>query len=285
MSQGAGPAVAADAYARMANLRLRQGRIEEASTLLTRYEDHTRAQIVAAAVRLARGDTTGAITLLQRRLAQTSDRHLGSAPALALLVRASLAIDDVDAARHAVARLARLADDQRTPYTEALAAAATGHLCLALDDADRCRDALETALRLFVELGMPHDAAQARLDLAHLHASRRPHVAIGEAETALDTFERIGAATDADAAAALLRSLGVVPRTGRRGAGDLTERERQVLHLVGLGLSNPEIAARLHISRKTAAHHVSSVLTKLGVRNRTEAVAHLRSAAHLSSDV
>jgi DNA-binding NarL/FixJ family response regulator len=127
---------------------------------------------------------------------------------------------------------------------------------------------------------MPYEAARTRLDLARLFAPTGPELAIGEAETALAAFERIGAATDADAAAALLRALGAAGRTGRRGAGgSLTDRERQVLRLVDLGLTNPEIAARLHISRKTAAHHVSSVLTKLGVRNRTEAVARDRLSA------
>jgi DNA-binding NarL/FixJ family response regulator len=104
-------------------------------------------------------------------------------------------------------------------------------------------------------------------------SERSPEVAIAEAKAALEAFERLEAARHADAAGALLRSLGAPVRTGPKGVGTLTRREAEVLQLIGAGLSNPEIGDRLYITRKTVEHHVGNILSKLGLRNRVEAAA------------
>lgn len=64
-----------------------------------------------------------------------------------------------------------------------------------------------------------------------------------------------------------------VARGERQVGEDLSLREREVLALLVEGLTNPEIALRLSISRSTARAHVSNILSKLGVSNRSEAVA------------
>jgi DNA-binding NarL/FixJ family response regulator len=118
------------------------------------------------------------------------------------------------------------------------------------------------------------EVARTHLELARASSQRAPEVAIAEARAALQDFERLEAARHADAAGALLRSLGAPIRTGPKGTGALTRREAEVLQLIGAGLSNREIADRLYITHKTVQTHVGNLLAKLGLRNRAQAAAY-----------
>jgi two-component system, NarL family, nitrate/nitrite response regulator NarL len=64
---------------------------------------------------------------------------------------------------------------------------------------------------------------------------------------------------------------------------ELTSREQEVLHLVAAGLSNKHVARRLELHEKTVKHHMTQILAKLGVTNRTEAAMALRDAIEQKS--
>ncbi|MCU1623078.1 MAG: regulatory protein LuxR, partial [Frankiales bacterium] len=148
-------------------------------------------------------------------------------------------------------------------------AVAAGRLLAARGDDPR--PAFAEGLRHLEE--RPFAAGLVRLELAAALALTDAPAAIAEARAALACFTRLGATEARDRAAALLRELGDTARARPRAVGELTDREADVLELLQHGLSNAEIGSRLYISGKTAEHHVSRILAKLGVRTRAEAAA------------
>ena len=262
------------AAVRLADLRVRQGRIEEAEQLLAELTADAEAALPLAAIHLARGETTRAADVLDRGLAQLPLDSAVAAPLLAMLVDVHLAAGHAADAASAAERLAAIAARHRGPFLMASAALAHGSIALADGLGDDARTCLREALAGFAGAELPMELARTQLALAAALAKDRPEVALAEARAALAGFERLRAARHVDAAAALLRSLGVRPNTAIRTDGRLTAREAEVLALLGHGLSNPEISDRLFISRKTVEHHVANVLAKLGLRSRAEAAAH-----------
>jgi DNA-binding NarL/FixJ family response regulator len=262
-----------DALVRLAELRVRQGRVEEAAALLEGCVLDADTAGPLANVHLARGDVGLACEVLERALESIDRTSTAAAPVLALLVEARLAAGANDQAAAAAEQLVTAAGVHPNPYLQATAALAQGRVCVAAGRGD-ARACLRAALAGFAHAQLPMEAARARLELAAAVMGDHPDVARSEARAALATFERLPAPRQVDAAAAMLRSLGVRASPAKRADGVLTRREAEVLELVGRGLSNPAIGDRLYISRKTVEHHVGNILAKLGLRSRAEAAAY-----------
>src|SRR5260370_31998664 len=114
------------------------------------------------------------------------------------------------------------------------------------------------------------------LALARLLADSDAPVAVTEGRAALAIYERLDA-PEAEVCATLLRQLGAKvsysPRPPVDPLAPLSRREREIVDLIGQGLTNAQIAEKLFISPKTAEHHVSNILRKLALRSRFEVAA------------
>ncbi|HEX2072321.1 MAG TPA: response regulator transcription factor [Geodermatophilus sp.] len=264
-------ALRSGAAVRLADLRVRQGRLGEAAQLLAGAEFDPEAALPTARLHLLSGEPEAAAAVLRRFPAD--DASVLAAPGLALRAEVEVAAGRPADARIAQQRLQALAGGSRLPHVGALAEHVAGILCRAAGR-DGALAHFEAALTCFARAGLPWEAARDRLEVARELAGTLPETAVAHGRAALAAFRELGAARDADEAAAVLRGLGARTGSGSAGAGGLTGREREVLRLVVEGLSNQQIAQRLFVSKRTVEHHVAGILAKLGVRTRAEAIAH-----------
>jgi len=161
------------------------------------------------------------------------------------------------------------------PRARAPVVTAAAQRCRGLLDGDAA--GLTEAVRAYEDAGRLFDAASAAEEAGRILAGQGE---LGEARAVLEEavrhFSGLRATYDVGRVEARLRELGV--RRGRQGTrgrprhgwAALTDTERAVAALVAEGLSNPQIAERLFLSRHTVHTHVSHIFAKLGVNSRVE---------------
>lgn len=267
----------ASSRAGLATLRVWQGRLHEAAALLDGVEQRPEAQLALARLHHARGDHDLAAVTLRAALRLMAGDRMGGAAMLSLLVQAELGRGNEGAAAEAAEQLELAV--QGLPGLQALAALATGRVQAARGDTAAAVASFGRGLQLLGSERRPMVAAELHLALAAVLPDTDRVEAVTHARAALSLTGPIGA-QPAHEVQSVLRRLGVSAVPAQvSGPSALTSRERDTLRLLGEGLSNPQIAERLVISRKTAEHHVSAVLRKLHLRSRGEAALYAASLA------
>jgi len=275
------PAMTTDGLARLGELRRRQGRLDEAASLLDRSGGHPIASLGRAALAIDRNDRQSAVELAERHLRRLPVKNRTErAAALEVLIRAHAApghAGDLNRARAALEELRSIAAAANTPPLLASASLAAGLMSLAAGELETARREFEDAVDLFEKSGAPFEAAHARVHLASVMGTLgRTDAALGEIDRAREALTRLDAKVElaaADAVRGRLTSPGAAGPEAPRDTSGLTARELEVLRLISGGLSNQAIADRLCISEHTVHRHVANTLSKLDVPSRSAAVA------------
>ena len=198
------------------------------------------------------------------------------------LVEAELARGNTESARRWSERATTSSQELGLALSTCSAERAQARVLLACDKAGEAVDHAVAAIQAATVAGAPIEIARSQHLVGQaMAAAGQKDEAIAAMRQALDIFHACGAAGFIEPVLGDLRALGVRTsgkRTARGATGvdSLSSRERVVAELVADGLTNPQIAARLVLSRRTVESHLVRIFAKLDVDSRTEVAAQIR---------
>lgn len=274
---GSKPSIGAMASARLADLRRRQGRFDDARALLDEIGSEPlrgafgpEILLSRALLALDRGDHAGASDLAERYLRrvprEVPTERLDAVAAFAL---ARLRAGEAAGVDGALVELKSVADGLGTEAVRATAEFIRGVAALTSGELDEARRSLEDAVDLYERSGGVQESGRARLELARVLGQLERHdAAEHEARLALTALSTLGAMADAEEAEKALKRLGAVPGRRTEGGAVLTDREAEILRSIAQGLSNQEIASALFLSVRTVERHISNIYAKVGAHGK-----------------
>jgi DNA-binding CsgD family transcriptional regulator/tetratricopeptide (TPR) repeat protein len=282
------PGYASESFAKLGELRRRQGRLEDAEALFQRADPHRLALMGRAALALDRDEADAALDLLDRQIRRIGDEDMAErAFALGLKVSALVMAGDFPSAVECLEELESAVSLVGTQPLRATANVARGVVARASGHLDKAKLHFEDAVDLYEACDAEFDAMRVRLELATvLRELGRQTAALEQAILAQGVCNRLGAKLHADRATALVGSLTShmgTPPGGRLPYG-LTPREAEVLWLIAEGKTNQEMAETLVLSVRTVERHISTIYEKLQLQGRAARASAAAIAVQLRSN-
>ena len=275
------PAMKSDALVLLAELRRRQGRLQEAAALVNQTPPHGAGLLERAELAFDCGDYPAAAERAEQYLRHVPTSNLTDrASGLEILVRALTCLQDWEHAKAALGELSGIAALVATLPLQAAASLASGYIAMGENKADEARKCFEDAVDLYLRSGAPFEVGRARIELARaLGKVGRIEAALDEAQRAKILLSELNAELESARAQSVLDELAPLLKSNQAAvslkvrSSELTRREIEVIRLVAEGLNNQKIADLLFVSEHTVHRHLSNILNKLDVSTRSAAVA------------
>jgi len=262
------PSVGTALY-RMAELHRLRGEFEQAEQAYRQASQWNHpVQPGLALLRLGQGRIDVAHSAIRDALEAVKEPGK-RARVLEAYIEIALAAEDKDSAKTASEELSEIAGRHAAAFLRAMASGAAGAVLMAHGDPRAALAELRKAWSIWCDLDVPYEAARVRLRMAlACRELGNADAADLELSGAREVFDRLGAAPD------LARIAKSFTKTKAGSIETLTSREVQVLRLVASGMTNRAIAAKLVISEKTVARHMSNIFMKLDLSSRAAATAY-----------
>ena len=255
---------------RLADLKRRQGKWNEAEKLLNEVESHPLKQLFSAFLFFDRGEYEKALDLAERylrrfNLIEKAERTV----VIELLIKIYISLGKLEQAKNLLNELKEISNSINTIPLKAAVLSSEGYLNYAKENYELAKQNLEDAVDIYDKIKSPFEAARTRVLLADSLVKLNKYAqAEGELDTSIKKFKELGAAKDLEKAKFILKNL-YKENVPDKNKFEFTGRELEVLRLITEGKNNEEIAEKLFLSVRTVEKHLTNIYSKVGVSGKS----------------